>query len=202
MPRFHPALALAGALALGGPAAAAEPAEAAASPFSGYITLASNYIFRGLSATSDNPQLIGNVTWAHPSGLYAGVWSSNTDVGGERNSMEIDPYVGFSSTVGNTGLVYDAGLWLYFLPGSRADLDGDGTLDDASFDYWELYTLLSYDVGPVTLGGSVWYADDYYGDDFFPDTAALAYDTTLTVPLPANLSLSGTVGRQTFDEPA
>lgn len=170
--------------------------------FSGSVKFATNYIFRGLSQTSDNAQVRGDVSWTHDSGLYAGIWSSNSDVGGEQNSMEFDPYIGHAGEIGDTGLEYDVGFWLYLYPGSRADLDGDGDLDRADFDFWEIYGTLTQDLDVVSVTGSLWYADDYFGDDFFPDTSSLAYHAIVDVPLPFGFALSGRLGRQTFDEPS
>ncbi len=180
--------------------AAEEPDDRGWGELSGSVTLSSDYMFRGISNTSNLPQIQGDMTWAHGSGLYAGVWSSNTNFGGQNNSMEVDPFIGFSRPIGETGLSYDVGYWSYNYPGSRADLDGDGVAEDADFDYAELYGILSYQIGNVGLTGSLWYADNYFGDDFFDDVSSLAYHAIVSYALPMGVSVSGRVGEQTFDE--
>lgn len=157
--------------------------------FSGNLRFATNYMFRGISQTDDGPQIQGDVTWAHESGFYVGVWSSNTDVGGPGNSMEFDPFIGFSQTIGDTRFSYDVGFWYYSYPGS-----------DFDYDYWEIYGILTYALDGASIAGSVWYADNYFGEDFFNDTSAIAVETVVTFDLPENFALSGTIGRQTFDE--
>lgn len=51
----------------------------AASPhtFTGNLTLASEYLYRGIAQTRGRPALQGGFDYAHASGLYAGLWGSN-----------------------------------------------------------------------------------------------------------------------------
>lgn len=170
----------------------AAPVSAASLPgsISGKLSFATDYIFRGISQTQEKPQLLGQVTWSHDSGLYSGVWSSNTHFGGPGNSIEIDPFIGFARDIGDTSWSYDVGYWHYHYPGARSNID-----------YGEYYGILSYAVGRLTMEASLWYAPDYFGDDFFGDEPSLAYHGTLTYALPRDYSLSLRAGEQTFDEP-
>src|ERR1035437_10292702 len=60
------------------PAAAASiPAAAPASPLTGNMTIATDYIFRGLTQTKGKPAIQGGFDYAHPSGFYVGTWLSN-----------------------------------------------------------------------------------------------------------------------------
>ena len=155
---------------------------------SGNLKLGSDYMFRGISQTFGDPQLQGDVTVSHESGLYAGLWSSNTDVA-PGASAEFDPFIGFAGDIGESGFAYDVGFWYYAYPGSDDDLD-----------YWEVYGILTYTAGDLTVGGNVWYADNYFGEDFFPDVGAIAYEATASYALPQDFSVSGMLGRQTFDD--
>lgn len=47
---------------------------------SGNVTLASDYRWRGISMTQNEPAIQGGLRVTHKSGAYAGVWASNTDV--------------------------------------------------------------------------------------------------------------------------
>lgn len=92
------------------------------SPFSGNITLTSDYLFRGVSQTTNKPAIQGGFDYAHASGFYVGTWASNVDWvedGGfkDNNSMEIDLYGGYSASAGESG--YDVGLIHYYYPGSK-----------------------------------------------------------------------------------
>jgi uncharacterized protein (TIGR02001 family) len=100
------------------------PAAAPASPhtFTGNLSLASEYIYRGIGQTNRKPALQGGFDYAHASGLYAGVWGSNvswlTDPGiaGVSNSLELDLYAGFKNTFADD-FSYDIGVLRYWYPG-------------------------------------------------------------------------------------
>lgn len=83
------------ALALVGAFAAPVFAEEAAAPtpvhtFTANVTLASDYVFRGISQSQRQPAIQGGFDYSHISGLYAGTWASNVAWVNtkENNSME------------------------------------------------------------------------------------------------------------------
>jgi uncharacterized protein (TIGR02001 family) len=99
-------------------------ADAPATPehsFTGNLTLASEYIYRGIGQTNRKPALQGGLDYAHASGLYAGVWGSNiswlSDLGGISSSVEIDVYGGYKGNL-TADLSYDVGVLTYNYPGS------------------------------------------------------------------------------------
>lgn len=102
--------------------AIAQAAEAAKSPFSlaGNMTLASEYIFRGLAQTNHKPAVQAGLDLGHDSGAYVGVWSSNiswlSDAGLGSSGIETDIYGGYKGSVGDFS--YDAGLLEYYYPGT------------------------------------------------------------------------------------
>lgn len=65
-----------------------------------------NYIWRGVTQSTDTASVSGGIDWSDASGLYAGVWSGSL-VGG----TETDLYVGFAGDAG--GLGYDVGVITY-----------------------------------------------------------------------------------------
>jgi len=79
------------------------------------IGATSNYLWRGVTQTSDGAAISGGVDWAHESGAYVGTWVSNIDWG-IGNGAEVDFYGGFANEVGDFG--YDAGLIYYYYPDS------------------------------------------------------------------------------------
>jgi uncharacterized protein (TIGR02001 family) len=157
--------------------------------FGGSASLSSDYVFRGISNTDEQPQVQVDLNWSHSSGFYTGVWGSNTDFGGAGNSMELDPYIGFASSVGDTGLSYDVGYWYYTYPGSSLDPDPD---------YGEAYAIGTYSQGPFYVSPSVWYADEYFGADY----DGLAYDVTVGWEFPWGIEASARIGEQTFSSAA
>ncbi|MGA1561914.1 MAG: TorF family putative porin, partial [Gammaproteobacteria bacterium] len=64
-------------------AAVSVPAQAAdiggGFDLSGNMALTSNYIWRGVSQSDDDPAIQGGLDLAHESGVYAGVWASNVE---------------------------------------------------------------------------------------------------------------------------
>ena len=155
--------------------------------FGGSLTIASDYMFRGVSNSNEEPQVQGDMNWSHGSGVYAGLWTTNTNFGGPGNSMELDPYVGFASSIGDTGLSYDVGYWVYTYPGSQSD-----------FDYSEFYAIGTWTQGDLSISPSVWYTANYFGTDFLDDVEGLAYDLTVSHALPWEMNASARAGKQTF----
>lgn len=102
----------------------ANAADAAPTPehtFTSNVTLASEYIYRGIGQTNRKPAVQGGVDYAHSSGVYLGAWGSNVSWLSDgsstvSNSLEMDFYGGFKNAVGDFG--YDVGLLQYFYPGS------------------------------------------------------------------------------------
>jgi len=128
---------------------AAAPAAAAAEPasphtFSYNIGLYSQYIFRGLTQTGEEPAIQGGVDYSHASGFYLGAWASNIswlEDGGvyDNSSLELDIYGGYRNTIGETGIGYDVGVLQYIYPGDRVP---GAAIDDA--ETTELYGALSW----------------------------------------------------------
>ena len=76
--------------------AAAQTPAPAPSPFTGNISLVSDYRFRGITQTFEEPALQGGVDYAHASGLYLGNWNSNVSPGAgfPGGNLEMDFYGG------------------------------------------------------------------------------------------------------------
>jgi uncharacterized protein (TIGR02001 family) len=180
-------LAVTAALAVPGIAAA----QQAASPVAGNMTLASDYRFRGLTQTFQNPALQGGFDYGHPSGLYLGNWNSNVSSALYPNSnLEMDFYGGYKRAVGDFGV--DIGALYYFYPGSSATIIGPGgTCTGCEIDNVEFY-----------VGGSwKWLSAKYFHalDDFFavPGTKNSWYiDLAAALDLGNGWGVVGHLGRQ------
>ncbi|MDO8861805.1 TorF family putative porin [Haliea sp. E1-2-M8] len=94
------------------------------------VTLATDYTFRGISQTGERGAIQGGFDWAGETGLYAGIWGSNINFGGDA-STEMDYYGGFAGETGG-GLGYDIGFIYY-------DYE-----NEPEFDYLEFALGLSY----------------------------------------------------------
>jgi uncharacterized protein (TIGR02001 family) len=71
-------------------------AVAANAEITGTVTAVSDYDFRGITQTAQDPALQGSIDYAHDSGFYIGAWASNVDFGDccDEN-IEVDLYTGF-----------------------------------------------------------------------------------------------------------
>jgi uncharacterized protein (TIGR02001 family) len=109
---------------------AADAPAPAAPPYTltANVGLYSQYVFRGLTQTNEDPAIQGGFDFAHSSGFYAGTWASNISWLKENltgstpsstyksgGSMEWDFYGGYKGSVGDFG--YDVGLLYYYYPG-------------------------------------------------------------------------------------
>lgn len=147
----------------------APPPEKPRCTFSANIGLTTEYVFRGISQTAENPAVQGGFD-ATCGMFYAGVWASNLDFGGDAlwggtgtedvANIEMDWYLGVKPVTGkitwDLGVIYytypgsidPAGLelnYLEFKVGGSAEIWKDGTLGLTAF-YSPDYTL---ETGPV-----------------------------------------------------
>lgn len=99
--------------------------------FSANVALTSDYVFRGISQTDNDPAIQGGFDWNHGSGVYAGVWGSNIDEDFLGANLELDTYVGFSTDIGGFGI--DVGFIHYDYPGGPSGGDVDEVYLGASF---------------------------------------------------------------------
>src|SRR5215510_13079620 len=120
--------AVAAALAVPVLAVAQTPAPAApATPaVTGNIALVSDYRFRGITQTFEEPALQGGFDYAHASGLYLGNWNSNVSQGAgyPGGNLEMDFYGGWKKAFGDFGL--DVGFIYYYYPGTDSPGSGVG----------------------------------------------------------------------------
>ena len=122
-------------------------ASIAHAQLSGTVTVVSDYDFRGITQTAQDPALQGSIDWASDSGLYLGAWASNIDFGNSFDAdIEVDLYAGFS---GGEDVAWDVGFIYYAYPG------------ESDADFQELYASVTYSF----LTGKIWYSDEFGGFD-------------------------------------
>lgn len=148
------------------------------------VTLVSDYIFRGISQTNEDPAIQGGIDLTSNAGWYAGVWGSNIGFG--DGSLEADIYGGWRY-ISDASWSFDVGAIRYIYPG--------GNNADSEFNYNEVYTHLSYQ--DATL--SVVYSDDYFGagvNQFVYVAVSYSY------PIAEQLSLELSTGFNKFESGA
>lgn len=102
-------------------------------------TVASDYVFNGVSQSDGKPVLQGSADWYNESGYYVGAFISRVDYapfGIPDTEVELDGYVGKTGSINNR-LGYDLGFAYYSYPGT--DDDGFET------NYGEIYGALVVD---------------------------------------------------------
>ena len=90
---------------------------APASPFSGNISLTTNYLYRGISQTGGKPAVQGGFDYANPNGFYVGTWGSNISwisdgFVASGASLELDTYGGYKGSFA-TDYSFDVGFLRY-----------------------------------------------------------------------------------------
>ncbi len=115
---------------------------------SGRVGVVSDYRDRGYTLTDGQPTVQGEVTLAHASGFYAGLWGSGieeygVDADGDGARIETTLYAGWSGSL--AGMDVDVGVWRNVYP------DGDGV------NYTEFPLEIGRTIGGTTLSaGVVW----------------------------------------------
>jgi uncharacterized protein (TIGR02001 family) len=125
-----------------------------ATDITGNIALTSDYRFRGISQSNEDPAVQGGFDAAFEPGFYIGTWASSVDFGGGNDTgsfgtVEMDHYAGWKGPIGDSDFAIDVGYIYYNYPGDTVDPKGN---------YQEVYVKGSW----TTLVVGVNYSDDYY----------------------------------------
>ncbi|MGV6858317.1 MAG: TorF family putative porin [bacterium] len=144
----------------------------------------SNYLWRGVTQSSDSAAVSGGIDYNNESGFYLGTWVSNvswtTNAAGDAyNNYEADLYAGFGGEM-SSGVGYDLGVIGYFYP-----------IGDTESDFYEVY-------GGLSLGGfsgNLAYTFDTEAGGDGDIYASLGYD----MDLGNDMGLGLLIGRYDFD---
>jgi uncharacterized protein (TIGR02001 family) len=154
--------------------------------FSATTTIATDYVFRGISQTNEDPAIQGSLDYAHPIGLYVGVWGSNVDDSISKGNIELDFYGGYKRELFKD-FSCDLSLIYYLYPGSG---------DDPEANYVEGHVGLSYVLSALPLAPTIGVGYNYSPDFFGEDGKAHYVNGKLGLSLPYGFGLSGEVGYQ------
>ena len=119
--------------------------------FESNVALSSDYIWRGMTQTAEEPAISGGFDIAGESGLYFGTWASNVEFG-DGAALELDWYAGYANELEN-GVSYDFGYLAYTYPG------------EDSLDFEEIYLGLGYSYFGYTFSS---------GQDDAPDNSEIS----------------------------
>jgi len=126
------------------------------SPVTANVALTTNYVWRGITQTAENPAMQGGFDFASKGGFYLGTWGSNlnwgndavTSADGDGASIEVDIYGGYKFKAGPLDM--DVGFINYRYPGANSSL---------KYDFTEIYVGAGY--GPFSA--KVYRASDFQG---------------------------------------
>lgn len=148
--------------------------------FTGYVTLTSDYRFRGLSQTDTDPALQIGIDFQHDAGFFAGLWGSNVDFA--RDSFREDPreielnyYLGYHRSFGRKW-AGSVSLIRYAYPGASHN-----------YDYTDIAIGIDY---AEHLFATVAYTNDLYSHG----GSAVNYEFALQYPIVFGLELGATAG--------
>jgi uncharacterized protein (TIGR02001 family) len=132
------------------------------------VGVTSDYVFRGISQSLENPALQGGVELTCGK-FYAGIAGSSIDFD-TTGTLELDIYGGYRTTMGRLAL--DVGFIYYTYPGMNSSLDAD---------FLELKAGASAEVWKGgTLGATVFYSPEYT----FNTGSVATYEVSVTQALP------------------
>jgi uncharacterized protein (TIGR02001 family) len=143
-------------------------------------SVTNNYIWRGLTQTTNDAAVQGGIDLSTDPGFYIGTWVSNVNYGADDNfSYEHDMYAGWAG--GNDVFTWDVG-YLYY------NYD-----DEAEFDFGEIYGsigLYGFNFSAYVLANTE--ANESPGQDFgFGEAYYLSADYSITVGPGIELGVHG-----------
>lgn len=141
--------------------------------WSASATGTSDYIFRGVSQTDNDPAIQGSLDATYGM-FYAGAWGSKIDWTGVSNA-EVDLYGGVTPSLGPLSL--DFGFIYYGYPRANSN------------DYWEFKAGVSGNLAPkLSAGATFYYSPDIVNDEWY------VYEGTLSYELPKVGVFTPTIG--------
>lgn len=143
----------------------------------------SNYLWRGVTQSSNDPSVSGGIDYSNDSGFYAGTWVGTIDWG-TGGATENDYYLGYSGESGDFG--YDVGYIYYNYPGSNTE---DSDFGEVYFNgsYGAFGFGIAYTINSQVPDGNLFVEGDMY------------YSVSYGFDLPEEYSLGLTYGYYDFD---
>ena len=132
--------------------------------FSANVLIATEYLYRGMSQSNEDPALQGGFDYAYdPLGFYVGFWASSIEFNAQTtntSSIETNFYGGFAGEFA-IGASWDIGGLYYYYPDTNEDVGAD-------YNFVEVYGNLGYTFKASlepTVDVSFAYSPDFFGED-------------------------------------
>lgn len=152
------------------------------SALTGNFDITTNYMFRGISNSNNNPAVQGGFTYTFPIGLYFNIWGSNVDFldhQGNTATVEFDTIAGIRHDV-TENLSYDINIDRYNYPGATPAA------------YYEGIAVITYTIFSATIG----YSSNVYNThkEGTYVSGAINYDLPPKFKYADNVTLTASVG--------
>ena len=139
-------------------AMATETGHSSGLSLSGSAALTTDYRFRGLSQSRNDPAVQGTFVLSHDSGLYGGIFAANTDFGGSTSPhFEFTSYIGYNTALNWSEKVKPT------LDLSYNRFSYPGWSDWAWHEFSARLTFNDIFLGKDSLLTNINYSDDYIG---------------------------------------
>lgn len=160
--------------------------------FSSTLTITTDYIFRGLSFSGEEPALQGSFDWGY-NNFYVGVWGSSIkgedgfaeEAGGYE--LELDYYGGYASSLGP--IDYDLMLIYFHFPGAEDAFD-------AETDQFETWLTLGHTFSDVIFEPNVSVLGAWSPAFTLEDGTGIYVKGSVGFTLPAGFGFDGAFGYQ------
>jgi uncharacterized protein (TIGR02001 family) len=183
-------------LVMAASATAAQAADILTIPdvaITGSVTATTDYLFRGVSQSSNNAAIQGSLVASHTSGVYGSLWGSSIANG--TGGSEMDASIGYATKLAAlNNATLDVGYMRYIYAGANAKNMGSEP------DYNEIYGSVRYDSAimkddMLKVGGA--FTNEYYAEsdqfvNLFVDYSAPIAGT--------NFGVVSHVGYNSFDD--
>ena len=116
------------------------------------VAITSNYVFRGLTESDEEPSVHGGFDVAHDSGAYFGTWAASV-AGYGGGEVELDYFAGYGVDI-TDNIWADVGLYYYGYPGANGEPETT-----------EFYAGLGSSFGSAEGDVYAHFADGYFGYD-------------------------------------
>jgi len=148
------------------------------------LTGATEYVWRGVSQSNQNPAIFGAVNAAFGNGFYAGLGAENVDFGaGVPIDVEYDMWAGWGGKLSDFDVSLTAIRYGYLNAPSGSDLD--------TYDF---KGAIGRSFEKVNLGVNVFYTPDYFG----VEESAVYYEAVAGYKINDKWSIDGNVAKQTI----
>lgn len=161
---------------------------------SGSAAMTTDYLFRGISQSSNNAAVQASMTASHKSGIYGTLWGSSIANG--NGGAEIDVMLGYAMPI-NLGPelkgTLDVGVMRYVYPGAN---DANSGFEP---DYNEIYASVA--LPGVVMEGDTLKTGLAFSNDYFLESDQFMYVYgSYSTPIPnTNFGLVTSVGFNKFD---